>query len=878
MTKASFNIFNELSTWGQTLPVWQRCLLAKLVGTSEISDADLGLVYGELLIDFGLAAHDGARTDYTIAVPQFQDNAPQALPYLQLMHGVSGVNALASGEKLTFGAKLTVIYGPNGSGKSGYARVLKAACFTRSHETTILGDVRLNPVVQTEPTAKFAFGDGSDATYVYQQPCPRLRDNFAVFDSTCVRVHLDERKAFQVMPYLFDVFPRMVDAFGKIQTRLKTDIANRSPAADKFAIANSDSAVAQALAAVTAKTDLVTLSKLAVFGEVEDARLEEVGKKINELRSTDPKKLIQQNQQRLTDLQTLQTALMALATGFGGDLISIIEQEITKTQRLTEKSAALSAARFGNEPVQPVGTLAWRELIAAAIAYNQEAYKGGTFPPALADNPRCVLCQQELGAEALDRLTRFYQVATSDVENQLKASKIELETLDKKLSKANTGFFSAEGAARRSLKELDAALELDVAEHVAKIEATKLSLAGSIANVSVPTDKPLVDSVSQRIKDLFQRLTKENEDLELKDPKALIAPLLKEQKLLEDRKILAGKYADIVTSVSNLKWAAIGSAALRGFGGIQREVTTKQKVLVKALVAQGFIDSFTDNCKALKLDLPVQFRFAGDAGQTDRQIEIANASAGNFEPSDVLSEGEQTAAALADFLTEVDLNGSCAGVIFDDPVTSMDHIRKESIAQRLVAEAAARQVIIFTHDILFTNYLASAAEAQGVNFTGRTVWNCDMQEPGRVDVLAFPHEEYEGAAYDRAKKHLDEAKKLTGDAQRDQLEKACGKLRTAYEDFIQKKLFGNVVRRWRENIMFTLDQVYFDEKIALRVHERMATLSRFIDAHSHTPDHQQVPLTTTVVTTELADFDRIKVDYSAAKKVWDKAKPATTFD
>ncbi|MGA4814767.1 hypothetical protein ACPA9J_02630 [Pseudomonas aeruginosa] len=57
----------------------------------------------------------------------------------------------------------------------------------------------------------------------------------------------------------------------------------------------------------------------------------------------------------------------------------------------------------------------------------------------------------------------------------------------------------------------------------------------------------------------------------------------------------------------------------------------------------------------------------------------------------------------------MELNGSCLGVVFDDPVTSMDHVRKEAIAQRLVDEAAKRQVIVFTHDILFTNYLATAA-------------------------------------------------------------------------------------------------------------------------------------------------------------------------
>jgi hypothetical protein len=143
------------------------------------------------------------------------------------------------------------------------------------------------------------------------------------------------------------------------------------------------------------------------------------------------------------------------------------------------------------------------------------------------------------------------------------------------------------------------------------------------------------------------------------------------------------------------------------------------------------------------------------------------------------------------------------------------------------------------------------------------------------DRMAFPHEHYEGAAHDRAKGHCEPARTLAGDSQRDALEKACGSLRTAYEDFIQKRLFNNVVRRWRENITFTLDQVYFDEVIAGRIHDRMATLSRYIDAHSHSEDFHEVPLSTDLVKSELTHFDAIKSDYKKARAEWEKARPKT---
>lgn len=870
MSKASFNIFNELSAWGETLPSWQRCLLAKLVGAVELSDEAVDEVLAEYLIDQGLLVSNRLRQAWDIALPHCQSHAPSIAARMTAMTGVFGVNALAAGETLTFGPKLTVVYGPNGTGKSGYARVLKAACFTRSKETEILGNVRLDKYKQPKPRATFTFDDDSSTMFTYQEPCPRMRDNFAVFDSSCVRVHLDERNAFQVMPYLFDVFPRMVEAFGRLQSKLKEEIGRRSPAIGKFAIPDGRSQVAKLLECLTAQTDLNALKALAVFGENESVRLEDVRRQLIELRTTDPKEIINRNEQRIRDLDSVKASLVALVASVTPKLVEASAGAIGQVRQLVDKAAALSAAQFGHEPVQPVGTAAWRELLSAAVAYNAEAYPGDAFPPKAA-GARCVLCHQPLNEGSSDRLTRFYQVVTSDVEAQLRRARMVLQANREGLSKLNVAFFVEQSAVRRTLREMDAALESDVVAHVASFRSIIKLLIQAAETVTEPAGVDLLDdTLSQRISAIAERLKQENESLRLKDPKTLIEGLSAEEQLLIDRKRLSGQYEEIAAGVADLQWVAKANACIRSFPTTQRDVTTKQKGLAKELVAQGFIARFADNCASLQLKLPVQFRFAGDAGTTDRQIEIASAS--GVDPSDVLSEGEQTAVALGDFLTEVELSGSCAGVVFDDPVSSMDHVRKEAIARRLVDEATRRQVIVFTHDILFTDYLATAGGEKGVQFAGRTVCRGEKDEPGAIDRLAFPHEHYEGAAYDRAKKHLDAARAFVGDAQRDGLEKACGSLRTAYEDFIQKKLFNNVIRRWRENITFMLDQVLFDEGIAARVQERMEKLSRYIDAHSHSPDFHEVPLTIDMVANELAQFERIKADYSSARKAWEKAK------
>lgn len=102
------------------------------------------------------------------------------------------------------------------------------------------------------------------------------------------------------------------------------------------------------------------------------------------------------------------------------------------------------------------------------------------------------------------------------------------------------------------------------------------------------------------------------------------------------------------------------------------------------------------------------------------KTDFVNARTGSRLGS-VLSEGEQTALGFAGFLTETHFEPSNSALVFDDPVSSLDHMRREAVAKRIVALAEARQVVVFTHDAAFTATLRKAAGLAGVQFTERGV-------------------------------------------------------------------------------------------------------------------------------------------------------------
>ena len=55
----------------------------------------------------------------------------------------------------------------------------------------------------------------------------------------------------------------------------------------------------------------------------------------------------------------------------------------------------------------------------------------------------------------------------------------------------------------------------------------------------------------------------------------------------------------------------------------------------------------------------------------------------SYKPAQVLSEGEQKALALADFLAEVTSVPASSPVVFDDPITSMDYRRIHEVCDRI---------------------------------------------------------------------------------------------------------------------------------------------------------------------------------------------------
>jgi hypothetical protein len=174
-------------------------------------------------------------------------------------------------------------------------------------------------------------------------------------------------------------------------------------------------------------------------------------------------------------------------------------------------------------------------------------------------------------------------------------------------------------------------------------------------------------------------------------------------------------------------------------------------------------------------------------------------------------------------------------VIFDDPVSSLDHLWRSRIADRLVAEAKSRQVIVFTHDILFLRRLIDVSEDQKVSCAHQYVRREGQAGISSPDLpwIAMNTRDRIGAL----RKHWQSADKLARTSDSDEYEKDArdiyGLMREAWEQAVTEVLLNDVVERYRvsvetQKVRFLHDITEEDCKL---VEHEMSECSRWMRGH-----------------------------------------------
>ncbi|MFT2093859.1 AAA family ATPase [Acidiphilium multivorum] len=129
--------------------------------------------------------------------------------------------------------------------------------------------------------------------------------------------------------------------------------------------------------------------------------------------------------------------------------------------------------------------------------------------------------------------------------------------------------------------------------------------------------------------------------------------------------------------------------------------------------------------------MPVELRKEKDR-QAVSYFRVALVENPNAKVGEIFSEGEHRCVALAAFLAELVTAQRYSGIVFDDPMSSLDHIHRGAVASRLVEEAEHRQVVVFTHDLVFLYELRREAEKASRPIAFRNVRR-QQDKPGYIE-------------------------------------------------------------------------------------------------------------------------------------------------
>jgi energy-coupling factor transporter ATP-binding protein EcfA2 len=696
-TSTEAQALSEIVTWSADCPEWQKDALRRLCSKDKLEQDDITAL---------LAICKGEQEGEQITADHIRDPAASNVEVsLSKLHNVRHVNALQSGETLQFcKTGLTVIYGDNGAGKSGYARVLKQACRAR-------GDDNILPNIYAAqsgtPQAEIAFRIGNQNHNVTWKKGiaadPRLTA-ISVFDSRAAGVHVDGTNNLAYTPAPLRIMAALADTCKEIKDRHNDEISfieARMPDILKNPPCSADTDVGKLISSLSAKTLESKIEELVVLSDEEAERLKTLAADL----ASDPARLARQLQNQKQQIDRLKEQLESLFTAVSDNTITEIRRLHKSYTTARDAASLVSQDMLSGEPLPNVGSDVWRSLWESARTYSDKgAYPDRTFP-ATEDDARCVLCHQELTPEASARLNSFEKFVLDD------SKKREDDAL-----KAYQATYDAMKSHRlKQIHKITAMLRDDIGnEAVAgSIKQCAIQNAWRLRAIlrSIDNDDavlPVSNAVPRAaLSELSQFLeTRANTFLTEQDSpqrKALIA----EHNDLADRQWLGTVKADVLEQIKRLK-------EIDRFKTAQKTANTTKITNLNKELATGLV---TDRLRA---HFSQEIARLGIAEQHAIELKHAKTTAGiplfhvrmisrpDKPVGDILSEGEHRCVALAAFLAELSTTDTQSTIVFDDPVSSLDHIHRDRVAARLATESLNRQVVIFTHDIAFLMLLEDA--------------------------------------------------------------------------------------------------------------------------------------------------------------------------
>lgn len=813
-------VYDQLVNWANTNGYWAQYLLNTCFQYEEISQEALN----DLLNCYKTA---------TFPAIEFKkiDNTAAPKIFLKCIKNIKNVNLLLSDQEMNFNDHLTVVYGSNGTGKTGYVRIVKSMGNSLDVDNTIYSNLLEGD--NNSQTADIVIYNGSiEKTFEWtKDKCNNL--NLKIFNSNCVKFSLGSKKEILFMPQDFNFFNLINVATIELSKKAK----------DRHMQLKSN----MTLYGIIAGTKLHTLiDSIIIKGEVQkeienfiktnkydldnvNAKIEELNNKNSSLNTSVLNSKINNKNKLKNKLENLKNVIFISSDLYSKSFWQEYKNSLIEVDNLMSNNVKVEDFVTGLN-LDEKQKILFKEFLLTADKYLRSK-NGLSFEK----EGICIFCGQPLDKKASELLSSYSKFVTNDnsskiniLVDKIQKNKEKIRSLISNINQIEP-FFESEDVNcyseiikfKTNLQQLcelkyNPLSDLTTFDSLCDFDSFKNGLETILKKYEGEIDKlnTQKNNIEKEIIDNRSQLNEYNSiAILLKNKEDIISNLNEQNNLIPLLKISN-------SSLSALQSKILSSKYKDKFNQVLQEQLAK-------LEAPKNIN-FSPNIVASKLSLKQTF--------LDKKYDLNN----------ILSEGEQKVIALSHFITENLIEEKDNVLVFDDPVNSLDLQRMETVAHVLVQLALKKQIIIFTHNLVFVGFLSTYANEiledsdqcyiclERTNIDGKTYTGYIKYE--------FPNLE----SYKNYKTILNKlmSNKRELRENKNKLYDCFSYIRSALELMVVEKVFKKTVNRYEPNIRMTNFESINTSALkdnGCRITTLFNKVCRFIPAHSSSPQARIEP-------------------------------------
>lgn len=811
-------ITNDIIEWVKEQPYWQQLIAEKLLNSIEITNEDIEEFYQTFKVE-KLDCVSLEKKELIFPVNKSNDETSSTIRWKGLSD-VNGVNAIKNNQNFPIGKEVTLIYGENGSGKSGYTRLLNNI-FISKGDKNILPNLFEDENISSSFSSNVIFEDveGNEEIihYPHNQHHPYTKQ-VTVFDSQSAIHNLTKETELSFAPIEFKFFDDFLFFINEVNNKLEEEISRKDTHNYFIDSFYKDTSIKQLISELSSDTNIEQLKKIIKVSQTDIKNNESASKRKAELQllNIDDKK--KEFNTIISEFVKIKKQITMLNQTFSAENISKIKKLIYIRNHYKDISLKEGLVNLKSENIENLDSKEWKDFIIAAKKYYETIEQEINY---------CIFCKQDI--RGINIIDKYWKYLKSDAEYQLNYKNKEIETTLKELSDLNCNIIIQKSKIDEWIKENCLKLHKVITEGEAIFNETRKKMIQSLSehkwneNIdSFHIDLNNINMAIELVETMISKLNAEDVENELKQLQITedeYTDKLKAEKLLPS----------IEKFIQNKKWVKLAKKNKV----TTRPITIFHNTLFSKYVTDEYIKIFNEECKKLNAEFSAEIKQRGSKGKTLSRLTIKEK-----KPLDILSEGEQRSIALANFLAETSLHKNNICIIFDDPVSSLDFKRRETIADRLIEEAHHKQVVIFTHDLTFLLTLQNKCEVENLDCltsTIRKIQNSTGIIENTLPWIGMPV----GKRVSHLKNNLQSLsaihRKISPDAihnlklYEDGAKLWCKELRETWERCIEEILFNNSVQRFSPSIQTQrLERAPFTKELYSEVHEGMKNCSNWV--------------------------------------------------